>query len=225
MAKTGEALVDEVQELVGRSGDTVLVTDARCTRWLNEAQREIVENVPAMPSQTFMNRSSLDTTATLRYAINDITVGDLSADRICRIWNVWYIDGLESKELDYKQVDEFDAAWPDPTDSNVPNGRPNVWTRRGQNIEVMPICGTADYDNDLRFDGDWYAGEFTTNDATISDLSNCDEGMILFAVAKAWGAIGDEVKATIWNQKYEKWLRQKQTFSNTDHAWGGGLFE
>jgi hypothetical protein len=224
MALTGEKLIDEVQALTGREGDTELVTDARCTRWLNEAQHDIVEEIAGMFSQTFRNRDSFDTTAVLRYSIADITVGEITtSDKVARVWYVGYLDGAQSKKLKYLHVDEFDEAWPDPTHSDIPTTISEYWTRRGGNIEIMPICATGDHNKDLRFDGDWYAGDFTTNDVTASDLSHCDEGMINFAVSKAWGAIGNETKRVLWKQKYEDWLRERKDKEDLIHAWDGNM--
>jgi len=192
---TGAELVDEVQALVGRTGDTALCDDTRCTRWLNEAQKEVVEKVPGIHNMVFKNTTSVDTTVVLSYALTDWTVGDATTQSPCHIFNVTYLDGNESVPLKYTHIDVWDEEFPDPTHSDVPVGIPQRWTRRGNAIEMIPLCATAYCDADIRLDGDFYAEDLTTNTTSPSDISGADQGLILYAVAQAWGAIGDEVKA------------------------------
>jgi len=235
---TGEQLVDEVRAIVGRPDDTKLVTDVRVTRWLNEAQRKIVEQVPGLHGTTFTNAESLDTTQVVKYAITDITVGDSTSDyEICRVTDVWYLDGNESRKLKFTFIDEFDEIYPDPTHSDVPKDRPERWTRRGGYIELMPMVVTAYCDKDLRFDGDYYAGDFTTNDASASDISGADAGLIKYAVWQAWEAIGGPqglIEAPKWKRRWSNpdplpsesggWLEGFKAQNDTLHEWDGDLY-
>ena len=230
MGMTETALVDEIQALCGRTGDTVLVTDARVTRWINEAQRVIAENVPGLHELTFKNTLSLDTTAVLRWSLADITSGlsdDTSVNRIAHVFAVHYLNGLESKKLTYIPVDEFDEIWPDPTHSHVPVNICSVWTRRGNYVEIMPLCVTAYHDDDWRFDVGVYPREFTTNDTTASDLNDADEGLIAYGVWQAFVAIGSEkaTDAAIWRTTFYEWLDDYKGQNDTMHEWNGNLFE
>jgi len=226
MALTGANLVDEVQALTGRTGsDTVLCDDTRVTRWLNEGQRDIVEKIPGMHAVTFKNTTSVDTTAKLSYPLTDWTVGDATSQTICSVWKVAYMDGVDSIDLRYIHVDEFDDAYTDPTHTDYPTDRPTVWTRRGNAIEMYPLPSSSYYNKDIRVDGDFYPEDFTTNDADSSDLSQCDDGLIYYAVARSWGAIGDEVKAKIWEGKYEDWVEKRKAKNDIIPGWSGSMFE
>lgn len=190
---TCSEMIDEIQARVGRGSTSAvgIVDDTWCTRRINECQRHLIEQVPRMRSVSFKNTTSLDTTGTTLYAISDITIGDVTDNRACHITDVWYLDGNESRKLDFVPVDEFDALHPDPTHADEHFDRPRIWTQRGNTyVELYPYCASAYWDKNLRFDGDYYPAEFTTNDPSSSDISRADEGIILYGVWKAWQAIG-----------------------------------
>jgi len=228
MAYDVSGLVDEVQAVTGRtaSGEP-LVDSTRIIRWFNEGQVKVVQKCVNLHSLSFKNTTSLDTTQSLKYAISDITVGDNSdAERVNRIWGVSYLDGNNSEELDFMFTDDFDADYPDPTHSDIAVDKPTHWTRRGNNIEIFPLCACAYCDKDLRFEGDFFPHELSNTDNTYSDISGGDEGLIMYAVWKAWGAIGGQ-KATLeeikWKKKWEDWLDDFQGLNDELHEWDGKL--
>ena len=227
-ALTGEELADEVQAATGREDDTVLITVSRITRWLNKAQRIIAEKCPDLLATHFVNTTSLDTSTQLKYAIADITVNstaDVSETELaCYVTDVYYLDGLNSRKLEYKFPDELDEAYPDPTHSDVAKDRPTLWTRRGNYIEMFPLCLTAYCDKDLRFDGSFYPSDFSADTTELSDLSRADEGLIFYATAKAWGAIGNEEKRIMWDTRWKNWLGEYEEQSGTLHEWDGHLY-
>jgi hypothetical protein len=227
MPMTGAQLTDEIQTLVGRTTSSEpLITNARCTRWQNEGQVEIVQYCPGLHCLSFKNTESLDTTQSLQYAISEISVSDDPTDaKVCRIWDVYYLDGNESVRLTPMFVDEFDEKYPDPTHSDIAITQPTHWTRRGQYIEIFPLSLCAYCDKDLRFDGDFWPRDFTTEDATVSDISGADEGIIMYGVAQAWGAIGNETKAVIWERKFRNWLDDFKAQNDNMHEWEGNLFD
>lgn len=226
MALTGATLTDEVQALVGRTTNIALIDNTRVTRWQNEGQNLIAEKAPELHCLHFNNTTSLDTTVTLSYSIADITVGDSSTDeRVCHIFDVWYLDGNESRHLKFTPTDEFDAKYPDPTHTDVAKTRPSIWTRRGNSIEMMPLCLTIYCDKDLRFEGSYYPGEFTTEDASAGDISGADSALIAYGVHKAWGAIGEEEKSAIWRLKFENALQELKDKSEIMHEWSGNLYD
>jgi hypothetical protein len=230
MAKTGEQLVDEIRALVGRDAtiDKGVITDARCTGWLNDGQKEIARKCVGLDCLGFDNNSSLDTTQTLKYAVADITVGDTSTmERVNRIFEVYYLNGLESRHLTYMFPDEFDNAYPDPTHTNVPKDRPTHWTRRGGYVEIFPLCQTAYCDDDLRFVGDFWPHDLTTNDTTYSDICDADEGLIAYGTWKAWGAIGGQqgtIEELKWKKKFNDWLDDFKEESQTAYEWEGNMY-
>ena len=240
MALTGEQLVDEVRAMVGREGATNsgVITDARVTRWLNEGQREICERIVGINNMLFRNTDSLTTSADMTYAISDITIGDKVADPtdievVNHIYGIHYIDGANSVRMQFVHTDEWDKVT-DPTSSDFGTQKPIVWTRRGDVLEIRPIPSAAFIGKNLRIDGDAYAGDFTTNDASASDISDVDEGLIRFATAKAWGAIGDLVQEDIWMKKFtnlnplggerEGWLELYKRKNDELHEWNGDVY-
>ena len=224
----GSALTDDIQALCGRTGDTILITDARCARWLNEAQRIIAEKVPGLHELTFKNTTSFDTTATLRWSLAEITSGLLdvtTSSRVAHTFATWYLDGNESKKLTYVPVDEFDEIYPDPTHTDIPASLCNVWTRRGNYIEIMPICLTEYHDDDLRFDVGVYPIDIT--DALSSSLNNADEGLIAYGVWQAFVAMGVEkaTDAAIWRTQFYTWLEDYKDQNDTMPEWSGNWYE
>lgn len=230
MALTGEELTDEVQAVTGRttSGEP-LVDTTRCTRWLNEAQERIARECVDLECLHFKNTDSIDTTQSLRYAINEISVGhkDSTTTEVNRIFEVYYLDGNESRRLIWIFPDEFDAMYPDPTHSDIAWDKPTHWTRRGTNIEIFPLCACAYCDKDLRFEGDFWPHDLTTDDPTYSDISGGDEGLIAYGAMKAWGAIGGQ-QATLeelkWKKKFNDWLDDFKIDNETLHEWNGDMY-
>jgi hypothetical protein len=228
---TGAELTDEIQVIVGRPGGSdEIVDNTRCTRWINECKRQICEQIPGIEGLKFKNTTSLDTTVTLRYAIADITVGDLSNDdRICHLYDVWYLDGNLSRRLKFVLTDEFDTQWPDPTHTDMPRDIPKWWTRRGDNIEIYPLCATAYADKDLRFDGDYYDADFTTEDASASDITGADNVIIAYGAWKAWSAIGNQVpgattEMAIWQANYERELDDFRRHTESLTQWDSNMY-
>lgn len=232
MALTGATLTDEVQVLVGRPSNQILADNTRVTRWLNEAQRVIAEECPDLDCLHFSNILSLDTTQILRYPVNEITVGSevTTANGVCYITDVFYLDGNESRKLEFIHPDQFDEDWPDPTHSDIPKTKPTHWTHEGDlsggYVKMMPMCATEYCDKDLRFEGTFYPGDWTTEDSTESPIKNADDVMIAYAVAKAWGAIDppssdNEVK---WWNKFTAQLDDLKAQSSRLHQWDGNIF-
>lgn len=230
MALTGAGITDEIRANVGREGasDSGVITDARCTRWQNEAQRKIARECVDLSCLHFTNTDSIDTTQSLRYAINEISVGDnTTPDKVNRIFEVYYLDGNDSVHLTWMFPDEFDAAYPDPTHTDIAWDKPTHWTRRGANIEIFPLCACAYCDKDLRFEGDFWPEEFTTNDTTYSDICEADEGLIAYGTWQAWGAIGGRqgtIEELKWKKKFNDWLDDFKTENETVHEWGGNMY-
>lgn len=226
MAQTCSELVAEVQALCGRTGDTVLICPTQVMRWFNEAQRDVVNRCPGLHALSFKNTTSLDTTQTLRYALTDITLGDYTEQVISSIWQVYYLDGQDSRKLHFVHTDEFDSQWPDPTHADSRFDIPKHWTRRGQYIEMRPVAACGYCDKDLRFDGDVHARDFTNADSTVrySDLSEADEGLKYYALSKAWRAIGKQERAYEHSIAYESWLEQYQADNDRLLEWPGNLY-
>lgn len=238
-----QELIDEIQARIGRPSSAQQIGDTTwLTRRINEGQKLIVENVPLIPSVSFRNTTSLDTTGTTLYAISDITVGDSSTgNRACHITDVWYLDGNESRRLLFVPRDEFDADHPDPTHSDEHFNKPAQWTLRGNGyVELYPYCASTYWDKNLRFDGDYYARDFTTDSTSSSDISRADEGLILYGVWKAWQAIAALTPGTRQQETEARkawsnpepfpgeslgWLEEFKTQNDELIAWSGNLYD
>lgn len=232
MALGCASLAAEVQALCGRTGDTVLITTTQVASWFNEAQRDIADRVPGLHALTFSNKTSLDVTDTLRYALADITAGDYTEQGIAHVWEVFYLDGIDSRRLTFVPTDEFDDTWLDPTHADAPRDRARYWTRRGHSLEIAPLSGCGYWDKDLRFDGDFYARDFSAGDTTrTSDLSGADAGLKRYALAQAWRAIGSAggvtgalMKARDYSEQYESWLDEYKAHNDRLLEWDGNLY-
>lgn len=229
MALTGAELVDEVQVLVGRRSGQVLVDNTRVTRWLNEAQKKIAEECPDLDCLHFTNSASYDTTETILYPVNEITLGLCStAETVCYITDVFYLDGNETRKLEFIHPDVFDEEYPDPTHTDIPKSRPTHWTMQadlsGGSVKMMPFCLTEYCDKDLKFEGTIYPRDFTTEDGSVSGIKDADDVMIAYAVWKAWGAIGDTEEELKWSAKFNGELERIQTQSSRYHSWDGNIF-
>jgi len=227
-------MIDEVQALTGTTdGGEPLATEARITVWLNDAQRDIIRKTPGLETLAFKNTTSLDITQSLAYEINDITGVDFTTQDIARIYDVYYLDGNESRKLHYLTTDEFDKLAIDPTHTDRPFGKSKYWTRRGGQVEIIPLSQCAYVDKDLRFDGEFFARDFTTDSSQYTDISRgAHQGMIYYAVAEYYAASGQDVKSVVWRKKYSNpshrqdqdgWLEGFQDYNNTLQEWDGEL--
>lgn len=249
---TGEALVDEVRDMVGRSGSDTqgTITDARVTVWINEGQDRIAQECRGLPELDFRNPAVGDATSAfthtiatdqITYAISDLTFSggpnynDLTDERALFISNVWHVKGANSLRLNYIPTDEFDSFSIDPTSSEAVTDRPTRWTRRGNNIEVAPRPSSTYNGDGLRVDGMRSPQDFTTNDATASEMIDVDEGLKLFAIAKAWESIGDEARYDIWMRKFTNpnptatqtigWVERYRDNYSIMEAWDGNFYQ
>jgi hypothetical protein len=228
MSYTCQELIDEVRAQIGREEDTVLITEERVLRWLNDAQDEICEQIPGIHELELKNTDSVDFTTTLSYPLADFTshLADVTTEnRICYVWDIFYKNGADSYRIDFTPTDEFDTMVIDPTHTDAELSRPQYWTRRGNSIEMIPLCLTEWCDKDIRLDGCVYPINFTGVDSTqVSSLKKADEGLISYAVYKAWVAIGNSENASMWMGKFNAWLTDYRDKNNVMHAWDANLY-
>lgn len=204
MALTLSELIVEVKALCGRTGDTVLVTDTRVTRWLNEAQDAIVRVCTGhLDLETRGNLATL-LNGTYQYALSAVTPS------VVHVLEAAYIDGTQSRELDYIDTDEFDDDYPDPANMGV-TGIPKVWTRRGQYLELYPVPGSAEVGKAVKINYTKTPTAFAaaTPTATCSMLE-CDNGLIWYALAEAWTVIGqNDSEVTKYKTLFKNWLEEE----------------
>lgn len=229
MALTGAQLVDEVQAIIGRESDQVLADNTRVVRWLNEAQKTIAEECPNLDCLQFTNTASIDTTEIILYPVNEITIGHCSTEEaVCYLTDVYYLDGNESRKLEFIHPDVFDDEYPDPTHSDIPKSKPTHWTMQadlsGGYVKMMPMCLTAYCDKDLKFVGTFYPRDFTTEDSSVGGIKGADNALIAYGVWKSWAALGDTEEEIKWQSKFNGELERMQTQSSRFHQWDGNIF-
>lgn len=238
MSLTCNELITEIKDLLGRSGDNALITDDRVLRWLNDAQREITKQCPGLHSLYIKNTTSVDTTQTLRWALADWTssistpsgTSDVTTEsRICHIYNLYYVDGNQSQKLNYLPVDEFDENVIDPTSTDYAQwSKPNKYTRRGNYLEIYPLCATSYCDKDLRLDAGVYPRDFTiTSSSQKSVLEDVDEGFVSYCCYKASSYIGGssgDSDATKWWLVFSDWLEKYRNKNDIMYEWEATLY-
>ena len=228
MALGCSELIDEIKSALGRDTDTELITDTRVCRWLNKAQEEIAEQCPGLTVLDMKNTTSVDFTVSLSFAMSEFTssLSDITtSNRVCHIYGAAYIDGNESQHLQFMPQDDFDSDYLDPTSTDFAQGKPKYYTRRGNNIEVFPICLTANCDKDFRLDGSVYPIDFTAADSTaLSSLERADDLLIAYAIFKAWTYIGKAEPAQLWLAKFNGLLEEYKRKNDVLHEWNANIY-
>jgi len=200
-------LITEVQEIVGRSGDTELVTSARVNRWLNEAQDDIVRKCPGLMDTETENKTTLSCVSDQI----DYTIGGFDPTA-CHILEVWHWADDDSRKYRYLTPDEFADKFPDPTSSDHSPDQPLYWTTyKNKTIRLVPRPST-DYAGDaIRVLYTGYADDITGADT--SDLEHADHLLIGYGVWRAWRAIGMETKARSCKNDYDRDLLDYKDFN------------
>jgi len=178
MAKTCAQLISRVKQLIGRActfSSSTLDLDNIILDALNEAQITIARKVPNILELQVKDTTTLDATT-------DQYEYDLSGfdPVIAHLMTVWILNGTESKRLRYKHKDDFDKLYPDV--SAIASAMPDYYTRRGNKIEFnCPV--SSEYNGyAIRIDYCKWAAEFASAASTeTSELSQADQGLILFA--------------------------------------------
>lgn len=214
-------IIDEIQARTGRTqANDPLVDTTRCTRWINEGQRVITQQITGIPSLTFDNKTTHDTTGTTKYSLVELTIGDdvTTGRHPSRLAQMWYLDGNDTRELDFLPPQEFDNLHPDPTHADEHFGKPWQYTQRNNyEVEIYPYCDSAYWDKDLRFVGDYYPLDFTTDSTEASDISMADELLTQYGIWQAWKAIGNLAEQ---EKAYKVWTNPEPRYGETI-----GLFE
>jgi len=183
MALTYTEMITEVQALTGRENDTVLITSARVLRWLNEGQLEIALECTGHLDLETKHATALTLVAsTYSYSFSAIT------PTVLHLLTAFYMDGTGSKELLYRDTEDFDRDHPIPS---LQTGIPNQYTRRGSTIEIYPAPSSAEAGKYIRLDYTKRPTDMSIAQTT-SQLVDSDKGLIYYAVAEAFRAIGGD---------------------------------
>ena len=235
MSLTLTEMIAEVRNNVGRPTDATVITDTRITRWLNDAQRHIVREIVGLVGRDVKDITSLDLVSSqLSYDISAIT------PKVAHVLKLYYYDATtgstESRQLDYLALDEFDEKYPKP--ELITEDKPYRWTRRANNVEIIPIPSVAFADDPnvkvLRLDYTAYAPDLSgaSDTSELSTMEDADEGLLYYATSKAWETIGTEEKFLLWQSKFTNptdstgkrgWLERYKEKSDTMLAWDGNI--
>jgi hypothetical protein len=193
-------LIAEVQALTGRSDDAVLITSARIVRFLNDAQTEIVRFCPGHIDLEVKDADALTlVTSTYSYSFAALSPA------VFHLWAAYYMDGVQSYEMLYRDTEDFDRDHPDPT---AYSGMPTQWTRRAATIEVYPLPTTAENGKYIRLDYTKTPTAFSTGSLTATcQMSDAHKGLIYYSVAEAFRAIGGhQAEADAYKGYFNEWL-------------------
>jgi hypothetical protein len=76
----------------------------------------------------------------------------------------------------------------------------------------------------LRFEGDFWPHDLTTDDPTYSDICEADEGLIAYGAWKAWNSIGGRdaaIESLKWKKTFNDWLDDFKDRNEVLHEWDG----
>jgi hypothetical protein len=193
-------LITEVQALTGREDDTVLITQARVVRFLNDAQDVIARAcVGHLDLETKDADAITIATGTYSYSFAAITPA------VLHLLDAYYMDGAQSYKLCYRDTADFDEDYPDPT---VYSGTPSEWTRRGSSIEVYPLPTSAENGKYIRLNYTKAPTAFSVSSLSAScTMTDADKGLIYYAVSEAFRAIGGhQAEADDYKKWFYEWL-------------------
>ena len=131
------------------------------------------------------------------------------------ISTVYYDDSIStSYSLRYMPPEHFDARHPNPEKDG--NNRPQIFTRRGNDIELMPIPAITGVPIFMRL-AIW-PDEMTADD-DVCPLANLDYAIVFGATAYAMRAINDKGRGAEFENEFKKAMRRAARAENEPSAW------
>jgi hypothetical protein len=211
MANTLPAtLISNIKDRCGRPSDTSLITRVFVLAALNEAQLQMVRRSPGLIDLHDSNASTF--TVSTNDENKDITTLDPA-----HIHGIWILNGSSTRKkgLKYMIPKKFWEKYI-PIDQEGA-GEPWIYTRRGKTIYFnCPV--SSDYNGlALRIDYTKWATALTDG-GTASIITNSDEGLQFFAQYRCFDEMALavprlETKALKCLTKFEKWLREYQSYN------------
>lgn len=199
-------LVTEIQALTGRVADTEIVTTARCVRWLNEAQFDAAKYCRGHVDLEYKHPTAITlATDTYSYSLASLSPA------LLHFLRAHYLDGDNSRELEYVATEDFDKDYPSPAD--LLTGIPTEVTKRGNTIEVYPVPTSAEAGKYVRLDYIKRPTVFAVGSlSALCDMSDADELLIDFAVSKAFKAIGGADAMAQSNLYFQYYLNSRENY-------------
>lgn len=208
--KSGEDLIDTIRSRAARTTDTVLITEDFVLDTLNEAQLDIVKRTP--------RQIDLDSSSTTDYQIStdDVSIALTTIDP-AHIGGIWILNGSDTRQagIKYKTLEDFRR-----DHILVAQESSDEWiyyTRQGNTL--LFNCKLASDYNGLYLKID-YTKKATdlANGATASVLSDSNELLIYFALAKVYDELAltnpkIETKALKTRVLFERCLADYQDYN------------
>ena len=195
---TRDGLVTEICDIVGKSVSASSVSGAtlqtRVRTYLNWAQKRIARY------HSFHELNALITTAATvadvkRYPLVTGT-NNLGLTRPKDISSIRLIDSENSRTLHRWSQRKFDWWYPRP--ANYTTGRPRIYMRDGNNIEVFRIPNAA-YDLSIRYPQ--WPSDLSSGSQT-SDYENKDELLVVAGVWTTYDILQEKEDALLWKGKF-----------------------
>lgn len=195
---TRDQFVTEICDIVGKSVSASSVSGAtlqtRVRTYLNWAQKRIARHY------SFHELNALETSAATvedvkRYPLVTGT-NNLGLTRPKDISSIRLIDSENSRTLHRWSQRKFDRKYPRP--ANYTTGRPRIYIRDGNNIEVFRIPNDA-YTLHIRYP-QWPTA-FSSGSQT-SDYENKDELLVVAGVWTTYDIFQEKEDALLWYKKF-----------------------
>lgn len=198
MALDRDGMVTEICDAVGKTLTASSVSGAtlqdRVAVYLNWAQKRIAR------FYSFQELNTLNTTAALVADVKryPITTGDnaLGLTRFKDFHSIRLDDTENSRKLERWHYRKFDKHFPRP--ENYSTGRPNIYIRWGNYIEVFRVPNAA---YDLKIRHSQWAQDFTSG-TQYTDFENKDQLLVTAGVFETYFALEEYSDAGLWYPRF-----------------------
>ena len=197
MAKTALQMVTIMADALGKSVNATAISGAllgdRCYDFLNWGQQRVARFY-SLQELNVIQESAATVTSVARYPLVTGT-NNLGLTRPKDLQSVRLIDGANSRTLTRKSQRWFDQRFPLIT--NYADGRPYIYTRWGNNIELFRRPDAA-YTLYIRYPQ--WATDLTSS-STSSDFENKDQLLITMGILEGYLHFEEYTDAAIWLAK------------------------
>lgn len=194
---TRDQLVTEICDVVGKRLSSASVSgaslEARARTYLDWAQRRIAR-FHSFYELDALQESAATVASVKRYPLTTGT-NNLGLTRVKDIHSIRLIDSENSRNLIRWSYRKFDRIYPRP--ENYSTGRPHIYVRDGNNIEMYRIPDDA-YTLYIRYPQ--WPTPFTSGSQT-SDYDNKDELIITAGIFETYFALEEYADAKVYYQK------------------------
>ena len=198
MAMNRDEFVTEICDVVGKSGAATSVSGAtlqtRVRTYINWGQKRIAR------SHNFHELNVLQTTAATVTSVQSYPMSsgtnNLGLTRPKDILSIRLIDSENSRILTRWHYRKFDRHYPYPT--NYTTGRPSIYCRRGNSLEMFRIPNAA-YTLYI-FYPQWPSDLATGTQS--SDFTNKDQLILAAGVLETYLALEEYADVKVWYQRF-----------------------